>query len=137
MRVAEHSSVQPLLPDHEPAAAERTRSRKPGVRECRLNTLNLVEVRLVGEELVDLHRHPGAARALDAEQRTDTRREEEEHLFALGIELSDACPDLVGVKRPEHVRDDGRGRILPEEYVDSVHACLLQGVQWRRPDERE
>jgi hypothetical protein len=69
--VAERPCVEPLLPDHKPAPAERARRRKPGGRKFRLNALHLVQVRLVDEQLVDLHRD---ATGWHATRRTRRRR---------------------------------------------------------------
>jgi predicted nucleotidyltransferase len=97
--------VDPLLDGHRANEAERTRSRETGVCELRLQLLHIGEVRLVGEELVQLDRGPRAIPPQHAEERAHAGGEVEDRC-RLGLELAHTRANRVGVERVEHVLHD-------------------------------
>ena len=118
--VPELSVVEPLLPQGEPLAAEWPRRSEPFVGERRLDELDVVEVRLVREECVQLDRDPRPVATTDAEERADARAEEE-HLVCLGLEAVDPRADRGRVEGPQQILHDRRARMTFEERVDAVH----------------
>ena len=103
--VAEVAFIEPLLPDHEPVPAERPWRREARVSERSLDALRLIEVGLVGEQLVDLHRDPRPVVAAETEQCTNARAEEKD-LPRGRIESVHPCSDLSSVERAEQVEND-------------------------------
>ena len=128
MGVAEHAAVEPLLERCLTAPAERSRSRKAGVRQRRLDLLHRVEIAVVFVPFVHLDGDSRTVAAAHAEECADTRGEEDD-LVELGIELATRSLISPASSVPSTSWITGESGLPSQELVDSVHHTEV--LQWQ------